>query len=532
MHEPVRPDDAVETAGLDVVISLRPHLEAIWRYRRIILAAVVVVSLVFFAGVFALIARAPVERTASIQFRLEFEGAIHNKYPNDTPFSPTDIVAPPVAAEVFKTNDLQRFGPYEDFKESLFVQRSSLALDLLSYEYQTKLADSRLSPVDRSKLEAEFESKRESLQDPSYAVSFSRRERFTTMPPALIEKVLNDTLATWAKQAEQRRGVLTYNIAQISGRILSREDLQASDYLVAVDGLRAKAVRIIRTIDELQKVPGALSFRMTKGGLSLTEIRARLEDVIRLDLEPLIALIRAEGVSKNPRELALYASNMAFRLQLDKREAEDRARALQTSLREYLSQGGSGLAAGGSVGTPPARSGIESGGVIPQLSESFLDRLQQMSVMSKPGEMEYRRKLTDQLIAETRQVATVDRELGFYTELARTVQAARGSAPAATVSEVTARTMKAFDVIDASATDLTQFTQELSTQNLNPAARLFTVTGPFTLHAERSISVQRLVVTYVFLLLVTLIVAPAACLAHNLMRRRPAVTPEREPSRV
>src|SRR5699024_6538364 len=99
-------------------------------------------------------------------------------------------------------------------------------------------------------------------------------------------------------------------------------------------------VRIVRSIDELQKLPGALTMRTTPDGISLPEIRASLEDSIRFDIEPLLGMIRSQGVTKNALQLSLYATNAAFQIRLDKEEAEGRARALQAGLREYMSQPG------------------------------------------------------------------------------------------------------------------------------------------------------------------------------------------------
>ena len=79
----------------------------------------------------------------------------------------SEIVASPVLTEVFRINDLQRFGKYEDFKDSMFVQQSNPDLDLLAFEYQALLADTKLSPVDRARIQDEFKKKRAAMMDPS-----------------------------------------------------------------------------------------------------------------------------------------------------------------------------------------------------------------------------------------------------------------------------------------------------------------------------------------------------------------------------
>ncbi len=521
----------VDRGDLDDEISLRPYLEALWRYRRPIAAAPLVVAVVFAIVVLGVWLWSPTDRVASLQFRLLFEGAAQNRYPNDTPFSPTEIVGAPVVAAVFKANDLQRFGKYEDFKDALFVQQSNPELDLLAYEYQAKLADAKLTPVDRARIEAEFKSKREALLNPSFSLSLRRSERFTVLPRELAQKVLTDTLAAWAQQTEVRKGLLKYPVPILSSRVLSPASLDNDDYLVAADLLRTKAVRIIDAIDELQKIPGALTLR-TASDVSLAEIRATLEDTLRLDLKPLLGIIRSEGIAKNPRLLSLYASNMVFQLRLDKQETEGRAQALQTSLREYMAQtaprAGGGSEASATGGGRQGRT--DSPSLMPQLSESFLDRLKGMSVLAQAGEMEYRRKLTDRVIAETRKVATFDKELLYYEDLTRALQGA-GNRPAGTpemVAMIKGRSQTALAVITKATNELSDFYTALSTHDLIPEARLYAITGPFTQQTTQPLTLGQVALAFALVMMLTLVLVPAACLVHNATRRKPA--PETAPT--
>ena len=58
--------------------------------------------------------------------------------------------------------------------------------------------------------------------------------------------------------------------------------------------------------------------------MSLPEIRATLEDSIQFDIEPLLGIIRSQGITKNAQQLAMCASNTAFQIRLDKEEIEAR----------------------------------------------------------------------------------------------------------------------------------------------------------------------------------------------------------------
>ena len=87
-----------------------------------------------------------------MQFRLLFKGAAENKYPNESNFSASEIVETSVLSEVFQQNDLQRFGSYEDFKNSFAVLSSSREGELMDRDYAARLADTKLSAIERSRL--------------------------------------------------------------------------------------------------------------------------------------------------------------------------------------------------------------------------------------------------------------------------------------------------------------------------------------------------------------------------------------------
>ncbi len=504
-------------------ISLSFYIETLAGYWRAIRIAVVVVIVAFFLGAFGAWLILPVERIGSIPFRLLFEGAAENRYPNDSPFSSTELVGTPILSEVFRINDLARFGKYNDFKETVFVQRSSREVDLLVAEYQARLADTKLTPVDRARIEQDFKSQIAALTDPSFSLSIRRSERFVSMPRELTQKVLTDTLSTWAEQAELRKGVLKYNIPVLSTKVLSREMLENKDYLAGADELRSTVVRVIATIDEMEKLPGALTMTTAEDQMSLGEIRARLEDVLHFNLEPLLGIIRSEGVTKNARELSLYAENMVFQLKLEQQAAQGRARALQAALRDYAAQ--TAPAGSGETTAPPATNvprpgSAETPGL--QLSESFLDRLEKMSVLSQPGEMTYRRNLTNQIIAESKRAVQLDRELAYYEGLATTIARARTNRVGSPelVATIKTRSLAAFDAVNKGTAQLSRLYEELSAKNLRPAARLYAITGPFTYHSRRALSLERVAIAFVVTMLLTLVLVPMGCIVHNSVIRR------------
>lgn len=505
----------------DDEISLRVYFETVWRYRQVVGLAVLLVTVVFAIAILVAVVRAPKERTASLQVRLLFEGASRDTYPNGTPFSPTEIIDTPVATAVFAANDLQRFGTYEDFKRGLSVQHASPELYNLSAEYQTKLADYRISPVQRERLEEEFKAKREALDDPVVMISLRRTERFTELPEALAEKVLADTLATWAELATTSKGILRYDVPVLSSRILPRDGVAADDYLQRVDLLRAHADRLLRTIGDLEQLPGARAFRTGGDGPSLPEIRANVEDVVRFELEPLLGTIRTEGVTRNARQLALYASTRAFQLRHDRQELEARASAVLAGLRAY--------AAGPASQAAAAVAAIPD----PKPAEAELDRLERRIAGTLKEDLDFRRSLTTQLIEATQRGSSLDREIAYYDELARGAKGlgARANGPADLVASVTTRTEKAGEFLTKATDQLSAFYADLSARNLGAAARLFVVTRPFADQTDNALAAATVWRLYALLLLLTMLIVPGGCLVHDSLRRRAAAAASTHPPR-
>ncbi|MGB7219661.1 MAG: hypothetical protein WBD07_12745 [Vicinamibacterales bacterium] len=511
----------------DEGISLWGIVEPLWAYRRVIGAAVLGVAAL--SGVLLLTAFVllPAERLGSIRFRLMFDGASENKYPNELPFNSAEIVGTPVLSEVYRANDLQRFGPYQSFRDAVFILQSNPALEMLADEYQARLTDVRLTAVDRSRIEEEFRRKRDSLKDPVFTVSMRRNEIVTRMPSALVEKALTDVLATWAKQAIELKGATVYNVPVLSRNILRPDLLETEDYLVAVDVLRVTVNRILDVASKLESLPGAEIIRTGKDQVSLTEVKANLEDVERFQLQPLLGMIRAEGLTKNAQELSRYVNAQLFQLKLRRDASVARLRAVQDALQDYSLQRSSRSAADGQGGTAGAGAGRVAPGVdtqtmIPQLGEGFLDRLIQMSTPTQASEVQYRQRLTDSIIKGSDELASLNQEVAFYDGLERTIQAGRAGAngSAAGAALVKDRAKKALDAIAVALDTTVSLYRDLSAQNLNPSTQLYNVTGPFIFQTQRSLSLRTAGVYFVLTMALTMILVPLGCLAHNALKKK------------
>jgi hypothetical protein len=506
-----RPDDGHP----DRTISLKPLLDVLTDYRRVIGAAAVVAALVSTVGVLMVGLLLPRERTASIGFRLLFDGATDGLYANRTPFSPADIVATPVLNEVYRSNDLQRYGGYEAFKESIAVLQSSLERSLLDAAYAARLADSKLTPVDRARLEDEYRKKREAIRDPVYSLTLRRHERFKAVPAGQLEKVLNDVLATWARQADETKGTTHFNIPVFSRSALS-PDILEEDFLMAADGLRIQARRAADVCEQLLLVPGATTIRTTKDKISLTEVRFAIRDTLRNQIEPIVYLIQERGLTNDPRAMAQYLHGRVVELRLERDATQARIRVLQDALQGYLFSRSNRR-----EGQPPSASstsrspsGLDTQTVIPQFSDSFLDRLIEMSTKTQAADVEYRQKLSDSIIKEGTALAELERSTSYYEGLERRINLTGKPVAGAQAEAMRADLRKAYEAIGTSVDRLAMLYEELSAQRLNPAASMFAVTDPFSQRTRYALPLSIAIQMVALTVLLALLVTPVACAWH------------------
>jgi hypothetical protein len=492
----------------DSDFSVLPAIQTLWSYRRIIVLALTITVVAYVAIVILLYARTPRETLASIGFRVTFKGAEEDEYPNGTKFSSAEIISSPVLEEVFRRNELQRFTTFQDFKDSMFILHSNPDLEILSFEYQSKLSDARLTPVDRSRIEEEFRKKRESLKSPAYSVNIRRSQGVVRVPPGLLAKILQDTLSIWAQQAAERKGATKYNIAVLSKNSLKMDSFSAADFVIAADMLRGTLERVLKSIEEIAKVPGAEAVRLGDEQVSLADIRAHTEDLIRFGVEPLLGIIRTNGLSRATARPDVYFTDRLFEVQLKREEIRQRMSSLQQALNAYQQTTGPGTAAA----VPDGR----TGGVTPQLSESFIDRLVQLSTQA--DDVEYRQDLTNRIIADGMALADLSRQVDYYESMRKAFAITRQARNESLEADVTRRTKELHAEVSRNIERVEALYKLISQQNLNPDAVVYSITAPFLVRTTSSLTPRAIGFYFLLTVLAAMILVPLACLAHYYFR--------------
>jgi hypothetical protein len=473
---------------------------------------------------------APSQHVTSQPFRLEFSGATQGRYPNGMKFSAAEIVNTPILLRVFNDNNLAEFTNFRAFSKAVYVVESNRAYERLAAEYQARLADPKLNPIDRDRIQKEFELKRESINKNEYAVNFVKSGETKTVPDATAKKVLIDILNAWANFATNEQHVVEYRLAVLSPQIVEQTGMDRGEALIDVQILRSRLMRVLENIDQISELPAADLARTKKDQLSLAEIRVRLEELIRFRLEPLVPTIISTGLVRDTGTAIRFLENQMAYDQRQLKVAQQRAETYREALALYANTHASGASATAAARPAGTARPAEGETIMPQLSDTFIDRL--LTLTSNAVDAEYRQELVEDYQKASEQIVPFEQALAYDTEALEQVRRAprTGGADATSVSQQISTTRAEAKQLVESVNDIYR---EVS-RNLNPSTQLFALTGPASMRAERGASIKRLATYGVLLLLLALPVIIGIALLHNRIReegevvQHEQVIPERE----
>jgi len=460
---------------------------------------------------------APARRVTSLPFRLEFDGADRGEYPNGAKFSSAELISTPVLRAAFTQNRLERFTTFADFSSSVVVLESNLAREALSRDYQARLSDPKLTSVDRERIQREYEMKLTSLSKSEYAIHYLDERRGVVIPPIVVEKVLHDILKEWANLASREQHVLEYRVAVISPEIVAATPVEQSNPIIGTEVLRARIQRVIKNIDQLRDLPSAELIRSSKGELSLVDVEIRLDDIVRFRLEPLIhnlALARLDDRVRTVQFLETQLENDERQLEALKRVAE----AARNAMGMYMN--GQSEPSAESVLTPqPRQSAAGSETVMPQLSDSFIERLIQLT--SSSTDHEFRQKLAERYREAAVAVAPLERATAYdrsVLELMRRAGADGTITRDEADKQIGTTRMEVRQLVDV----VHEIYQKISA-NLNPSTELMRVTAEPSRYTERSIEAKKLALIGVLIWLAALPIVIMTCLLHHRVREEEEV---------
>jgi len=468
-------------------------------YRTVIRLSLLAIAVAFVIIAITSYVLLPAERTSTLNFRLTFRGADTGEYPNGTTFSVSEILSPVVLSRVFQQNGLERFVDYSSFKSSIFIVQRNDELDALTAEYRARLADPKLTPVDRARIEQEFIEKKQSLSKADHAIVMVANERLRQLPITTRTKILNDVLSTWAEQTVRDKGVLLYDISIVSGGVFG--DVSSTpDYLMAADLIRLRLRLVSANIDELLQLPGAKVLRTKTSRRSLGEIRARLDDLAIYRVQPLIVGLARNGITRSETHTVEFLRSAISFSDMSLRSAQGRVSAVRESIKRYLEQRGETPTEDTATGTPSS-----------VVDKGFLDRILQLS--AEQNDLEFRQKLVEEYRTEALRVVPVQAEAQYYRELLDTFQARRP--PTAEEAARIETDIRAVVTEARAATDEVNEIYSALSEDLNPSTALYVINEPVRHVLERPVNVSMLALVGILTLFAAFPAIVIGCFIHQ-----------------
>jgi hypothetical protein len=492
-------------------VSLAHFVQVLQRYRLVILVALASAAIAYLFVATAILLMSPAERLTTQPFRLDFEGAGNGRYPNGMPFNVMDVITGPVLLKVHQSNRLAPYVNFGDFSRSVFVLESNREYEVLAAEYGARLADPKLTAVDRERLQREFQLKRESISKNAYTLNYIQRLDHKTLPEAITRKVLLDILKEWADFAVNQQRVTTYQVSLLSPDVVKDDVTAESNLIVTVNALRTKAVRTIENVVTIANLPGASLAHTPNDNMSLEELRLRLEELIRFRLEPLVDVIRASGLASDPAGTVRFVETQLAYDQRQLQAALEKAEAARQALSVYEAPAAAtSMVAASRASQNETRSPATSEAIMPQLSDTFLDRL--LTLSGRSADVQYRQRLVDDYKRAVEATIPFQQNVAYDNQLLKQVTS---GAPGSRLDPalVRARIEGARSELRRLITKVNELFVVLS-QNMSPSSQLFTVTSAPSTRTVRPVPIERLLLYGVLLLLLALPLIVVLCYVH------------------
>lgn len=152
--------------------------------------------------------------------------------------------------------------------------------------------------------------------------------------------------------------------------------------------------------------------------------------------------------------------------------------------------------------------------VMPQISESFLDRI--VDLTNQTADRQFRQDLVNQIKKAALQVVPLQTSVSYDQQLVNEFKAAP-SRGAPSQAEVEAMRRQWDQVYAEVAKTIGQINEiyVIASKQLNPVTELFTVTSPIQARVDRAVSLSRLLLYGILVFLISIPVVIGGALIHN-----------------
>ena len=382
-------------------VDLRKFLGDVWAARKAVLWAVIIVTVVYL-GFFAFkLFFFPPILTHSLVIDFAFEEAKNEQYPNKSPFSIFDLIAPNFLAEIYTLNGLSR----QEMSRPKFMHNFRIVPYAPAYKLITKKYDelletrnTRTNIGELQKLQDEMRKELNQLQTRAAVLSF--RSEWGAISQDTAKNILLSVPKYWADKMVNDYDVLELDVQMYSKVLFDEHQYEALDYLVSLDKVHVNIRLVSDSITELLTFPNSQRVTDEKTGYNLLDLQKLVQDIVNYDLNRLSSFIQELGISSHKDAVRLYYEHQINKLERDKEYQIGQADLISQTLRDYIQQLGN---------ADETRVVRENTVDMVQASGDFLDRIAELVKQSE--DLEYRQDLHDRYIQYKQEAARIDYEI-------------------------------------------------------------------------------------------------------------------------
>lgn len=303
-----------------------------------------------------------------------------SEYPNGSPYAITDVRSPAVLAEVYRRNQVERYGmSLSEFGDSIGVGPYSPLRDAIADRFRVRLSNRQITAQEREAIESEFRTALAAASREGFLVSFTVPDNIK-IPSDVGRKVASDVAVVWSEIFVEVLGVAGTTVPKSGAELIDIKLAGSLDYPLAFDYLTDSMNLLKNRLETIATVPGIQTAQLSDGATTIFDLQRRVSNLEAIYVNKVLRPIVDRGVSKNPTLTVLTYENQIERLKVDEQLQQKKAEIVSEIVAEGASAdrmlAGVAPPAAAQPGVLPPMAGIS----IPQFGDSFIDRIVSMSL--------------------------------------------------------------------------------------------------------------------------------------------------------
>jgi hypothetical protein len=357
-------------------------LRATWRIPSV---ATIVLLVAAIALLVALRAAFPPTRVFISQFHFTFPSAESGRYPNNSPFGINEILDPAILDVVYDQLELGKY----DVDRNLFYGSFSIrpfvpAESEISDRFRQQLADRRLSFVERERIEQQLKTQIAQASRGAAELTYLPPRR-PVIPVAVGRAIVHKVPLVWSQLAIEKRGVLRIPGFSAATNVVAPDAVDRQPLPLVIVGLMEAGERLDERLTELMKTSGVLTVRDPASGKSIRDLERDIRDLQLFHINPLRAQLVQYRFDDGSPALQQIVERRINDIDVRADAIAKQGEAVGDSIAQFVQA--TAVLRGRSVERRPTEGGGTSGGTtIPQVGETFIDRIIELTRRDREAE--------------------------------------------------------------------------------------------------------------------------------------------------